>query len=155
MRGIHRVCFETAAEYGTPGNYSVGANIAGFLRISRAMLVFGLIYVFPPVESGFRAQRPRGGQSDGMWRSFDVGAVVESLPFSDARRRGRRRRDGEASEPGPPGRDARAPASSRRARAGRDDAQPRSWRPARTWERLVARLDAAQVAGVAVRLDPL
>jgi glutamate dehydrogenase (NADP+) len=43
MRGIHRVCFETAAEYGTPGNYSVGANIAGFLRISRAMLAFGLI----------------------------------------------------------------------------------------------------------------
>ena len=27
-----------AAEYGQPGNYVVGANIAGFLRVATAML---------------------------------------------------------------------------------------------------------------------
>jgi glutamate dehydrogenase (NADP+) len=43
MAGIHRTCFETAEEYGTPGNYVVGANIAGFLKVSRAMLAMGLI----------------------------------------------------------------------------------------------------------------
>ncbi|MCC6224848.1 MAG: NADP-specific glutamate dehydrogenase [Microthrixaceae bacterium] len=43
MEGIHDACFETAEEYGAPGNYVVGANIAGFLRVSQAMLALGLI----------------------------------------------------------------------------------------------------------------
>src|SRR5690554_4549976 len=43
MRGIHDSCFETAEEFAAPGNYVVGANIAGFLRVSRAMLALGLI----------------------------------------------------------------------------------------------------------------
>ena len=43
MAGIHRTCFETAAAYGAPGNYSDGANVAGLLRVGRAMLAFGLI----------------------------------------------------------------------------------------------------------------
>jgi glutamate dehydrogenase (NADP+) len=43
MAGIHRTCYETGEEYGAPGNYVVGANIAGFLRVSRAMLALGLI----------------------------------------------------------------------------------------------------------------
>ena len=30
-------------EYAAPGNYAAGANIAGFLRVGRAMLAFGLI----------------------------------------------------------------------------------------------------------------
>ena len=43
MRSIHDLCAETADEYAAPGNYAVGANIAGFRRVSEAMLAFGLI----------------------------------------------------------------------------------------------------------------
>jgi glutamate dehydrogenase (NADP+) len=43
MRQIHRNCFETAEEFGAPGNYVVGANIAGFLRVAKAMVAHGLI----------------------------------------------------------------------------------------------------------------
>jgi glutamate dehydrogenase (NADP+) len=43
MAGIHRTCLETADEYAAPGNYVAGANIAGFLQVSRAMLAFGLV----------------------------------------------------------------------------------------------------------------
>lgn len=43
MSNIHRTCFETAEEMGVPGNYVVGANVAGFVRVARAMLALGLI----------------------------------------------------------------------------------------------------------------
>src|SRR5690606_33227924 len=43
MTNIHANCFETAAEYGSTGNYVVGANIVGFKRVAEAMLAFGLI----------------------------------------------------------------------------------------------------------------
>ena len=43
MAGIHDVCLTTADEFGTPGNYVVGANIAGFRMVARAMLALGLI----------------------------------------------------------------------------------------------------------------
>ncbi|MGB4861967.1 MAG: NADP-specific glutamate dehydrogenase [Tepidiformaceae bacterium] len=43
MRDIHRNVYETSAEYGAPGNYVLGANIAGFLRVADAMLAFGVI----------------------------------------------------------------------------------------------------------------
>jgi glutamate dehydrogenase (NADP+) len=43
MRGIHATCHETAEEYGFPGNYVVGANIAGFVKVADAMLAFGLV----------------------------------------------------------------------------------------------------------------
>ena len=43
MVRIHRTCHETAEEFGAPGNYVVGANIAGFLRVARAMVALGLI----------------------------------------------------------------------------------------------------------------
>jgi len=43
MAGIHDLCYETADEYAAPGNYVVGANIAGFLRVSNAMAALGLI----------------------------------------------------------------------------------------------------------------
>jgi glutamate dehydrogenase (NADP+) len=35
MTGIHAACAETAAEYGAPGDYVLGANIAGFIRVAR------------------------------------------------------------------------------------------------------------------------
>jgi glutamate dehydrogenase (NADP+) len=43
MRGIHDRCAETAEEYGAPGNYVVGANIAGFIQVADAMLALGVI----------------------------------------------------------------------------------------------------------------
>jgi glutamate dehydrogenase (NADP+) len=43
MIGIHKVCAETAEEYGAPGNYVVGANIAGFIKVADAMVAHGLI----------------------------------------------------------------------------------------------------------------
>ncbi len=43
MTNIHRTCFETAAEYGVPGNYVMGANIAGFCKVANAMIPLGLI----------------------------------------------------------------------------------------------------------------
>ena len=43
MSGIHATCEETADLYAAPGNYVVGANIAGFLRVSQAMVALGLI----------------------------------------------------------------------------------------------------------------
>src|SRR5690606_4213617 len=43
MVGIHDRCAETADEYGAPGNYVLGANIAGFLRVADAMLALGVV----------------------------------------------------------------------------------------------------------------
>src|SRR5208337_2093160 len=43
MMKIHKACFETANEYGTPGNLVNGANIAGFLKVANAMLDQGLV----------------------------------------------------------------------------------------------------------------
>jgi glutamate dehydrogenase (NADP+) len=43
MRDIHTSCFQTAEEYGMPGDYVTGANIAGFVRVADAMLALGLI----------------------------------------------------------------------------------------------------------------
>jgi glutamate dehydrogenase (NADP+) len=43
MIDIHENCFRTAEEFGTPGNYVNGANIAGFLKIANTMLDQGLV----------------------------------------------------------------------------------------------------------------
>jgi glutamate dehydrogenase (NADP+) len=43
MEAIHARCAETAEEYGQPGNYVVGANIAGFQRVADAMLALGVV----------------------------------------------------------------------------------------------------------------
>jgi glutamate dehydrogenase (NADP+) len=43
MADIHQRCLETADEYGMPGNYSAGANIAGFIQVADAMLALGVI----------------------------------------------------------------------------------------------------------------
>ena len=42
MKAIHKQCLVTAEEYGTPGNYVNGANIAGFLKVAAAMLDQGI-----------------------------------------------------------------------------------------------------------------
>jgi len=43
MESIHRQAYETAEDYGFPGNYVVGANIAGFAKVADAMLDQGLV----------------------------------------------------------------------------------------------------------------
>ncbi len=43
MINIHENCRKTAEEYGTPGNYVNGANIAGFLKVADAMLDQGCV----------------------------------------------------------------------------------------------------------------
>ena len=41
MRSIHKNALEAAAEYGTPGDYVNGANIAGFKKVAAAMIAQG------------------------------------------------------------------------------------------------------------------
>jgi Glutamate dehydrogenase/leucine dehydrogenase len=43
MTNIHENCRATAAEYGAPGNYVLGANIAGFTKVADAMLEQGVL----------------------------------------------------------------------------------------------------------------
>ena len=43
MQAIHRSCFETAKEYGQPGNYVMGANIAGFMKVADSMIDQGVV----------------------------------------------------------------------------------------------------------------
>jgi glutamate dehydrogenase (NADP+) len=43
MKAIHKACWETAEEFGAPGNYVLGANIAGFLKVADAMMDQGLV----------------------------------------------------------------------------------------------------------------
>jgi glutamate dehydrogenase (NADP+) len=43
MKRIHQQCRETAEDYGKPGSYFHGANIAGFTRVADAMLAQGVI----------------------------------------------------------------------------------------------------------------
>jgi glutamate dehydrogenase (NADP+) len=43
MQAIHKACVETAAEYDDPGNYVMGANIAGFVKVADSMIDQGLV----------------------------------------------------------------------------------------------------------------
>ena len=43
MHSIHQTCVDTAARFGTPGNYVNGANIGGFLKVADAMMDQGVV----------------------------------------------------------------------------------------------------------------
>ena len=43
MKSIHKSCVETAEAYGRKGDYVTGANIAGFTKVARAMLAYGVV----------------------------------------------------------------------------------------------------------------
>jgi len=43
MQNIHAAAAEAAIEYGQPGNYVMGANIAGFVKVADAMMDQGLV----------------------------------------------------------------------------------------------------------------
>jgi len=43
MKAIHRQCREAAEDYGDVGNYVLGANVAGFVKVADAMLDQGVV----------------------------------------------------------------------------------------------------------------
>jgi glutamate dehydrogenase (NADP+) len=43
MKSIHKTSLDAAEAYGESGNYLMGANIAGFLKVARAMLAYGIV----------------------------------------------------------------------------------------------------------------
>ncbi len=43
MKNIHKACYDTAEAYGKKGDYVTGANIAGFTKVAKAMLAFGIV----------------------------------------------------------------------------------------------------------------
>jgi glutamate dehydrogenase (NADP+) len=43
MKSIHHACVTTAREYDRPGDYVLGANIAGFVKVANAMIDQGLV----------------------------------------------------------------------------------------------------------------
>lgn len=43
MKGIHSACLAASEDYGESGNYVMGANIAGFVKVADAMLDQGLV----------------------------------------------------------------------------------------------------------------
>ena len=42
MKNIHKSCLDSAEEFGTPGDYVNGANIAGFVKVADAMIDQGV-----------------------------------------------------------------------------------------------------------------
>jgi glutamate dehydrogenase (NADP+) len=43
MKSIHKTALDAAEAYGDPGNYVMGANVAGFLKVAKAMLSYGVV----------------------------------------------------------------------------------------------------------------
>jgi glutamate dehydrogenase (NADP+) len=43
MKSIHKASLEAAEAYGAPGDLLTGANIAGFIKVAKAMLAYGVI----------------------------------------------------------------------------------------------------------------
>jgi glutamate dehydrogenase (NADP+) len=43
MAAIHRQALDASREYGRPGDYVFGANIAGFVKVANAMIDQGLV----------------------------------------------------------------------------------------------------------------
>ena len=43
MKSIHQTALEAAEQYGTPGNYVNGANIAGFVKVVDSMVDQGVV----------------------------------------------------------------------------------------------------------------
>ncbi len=43
MKSIHKTALDAAEAYGDSGNYVMGANVAGFLKVAKAMLAYGVV----------------------------------------------------------------------------------------------------------------
>jgi glutamate dehydrogenase (NADP+) len=43
MKSIHMQCLDASEKYGSKGDYLMGANIAGFIKVAKAMLAYGIV----------------------------------------------------------------------------------------------------------------
>ena len=43
MKNVHKTCLDAAEAYGKKGDYVTGANIAGFIKVAKAMHAYGVI----------------------------------------------------------------------------------------------------------------
>jgi glutamate dehydrogenase (NADP+) len=43
MKSIHQAAWKASEEYGHPGDYVMGANIAGFEKVANAMMAQGIV----------------------------------------------------------------------------------------------------------------
>lgn len=43
MKNVFEVCSQAAEDFGSPDNLVVGANIAGFIKVARAMTAQGIV----------------------------------------------------------------------------------------------------------------
>ncbi|MBP7602912.1 MAG: NADP-specific glutamate dehydrogenase [Spirochaetes bacterium] len=43
MKSIHRACLDASETYGRKGDYVTGANIAGFIKVAKSMLAYGIV----------------------------------------------------------------------------------------------------------------
>ena len=43
MKNIHKSCIDASEAYGQKGNYVMGANIAGFTKVAKSMLAYGIV----------------------------------------------------------------------------------------------------------------
>ncbi len=43
MKSIHKAALDASDAYGEKGNYVLGANIAGFTKVAKAMLAYGVV----------------------------------------------------------------------------------------------------------------
>jgi glutamate dehydrogenase (NADP+) len=43
MKSIHKQCLDAAEQYGSKGDYLMGANIAGFIKVAKSMLAYGIV----------------------------------------------------------------------------------------------------------------
>lgn len=43
MKNIHKQCLDASEAYGKKGDYLLGANIAGFVKVAKAMLAYGIL----------------------------------------------------------------------------------------------------------------
>ena len=43
MKDIHLQCLTAAEKYGSKGDYLMGANIAGFVKVAKSMLAYGIV----------------------------------------------------------------------------------------------------------------
>jgi glutamate dehydrogenase (NADP+) len=43
MKNIHKSCIDASEAYGQKGNYVMGANIAGFVKVAKSMLAYGIV----------------------------------------------------------------------------------------------------------------
>jgi len=43
MKNIHKACLSASETYGKKGDYVMGANIAGFIKVAKSMLAYGVV----------------------------------------------------------------------------------------------------------------